>query len=190
MNTEPSGLQPCHICNSLQHRGDECPENLDYVRRLKDQLSEAKRAYQEKERLYGELRGSASVPYDATHQEAVDVLVSLPFLQREIKAVDKALFGETLPYNPDRALAIRTMQELTLKLKEKLAYLHLQRDALLEITWLDLPGEPHESTERWKEEFNKRWVGRSDLEAEQAKLKKANQTIDELNQAAIDDNIL
>lgn len=44
--------------------------------------------------------------------------------------------------------------------RAELAYMKLQRDRLLEITWLDLPGEPHESTQRWAEEFAKGWVRR------------------------------
>lgn len=36
-----------------------------------------------------------------------------------------------------------------------------QRDKLLEITWLDLPGEPHESTCKWREEFNAGWERRA-----------------------------
>ena len=39
----------------------------------------------------------------------------------------------------------------------ELAYVTLQRDRLLEITWLDLPSEPSESTARWQEIFNDGW---------------------------------
>lgn len=42
-------------------------------------------------------------------------------------------------------------------LKMEVADLRLQRDALLEMTWLDLPNDPRESTQRWKEEFAKGW---------------------------------
>lgn len=42
-------------------------------------------------------------------------------------------------------------------LRAELAYVRLQRDALLRITWLDLPDEPHESTARWQEQFEKGW---------------------------------
>lgn len=33
----------------------------------------------------------------------------------------------------------------------------LQRDALLEMTWLDLPSEPTESTQKWREMFAAGW---------------------------------
>lgn len=42
-------------------------------------------------------------------------------------------------------------------LRAELAYVTLQRDALLEMTWLDLPDEPSESVKRWKEQFEKGW---------------------------------
>jgi hypothetical protein len=32
-----------------------------------------------------------------------------------------------------------------------------QRDALLEITWLDTPGTPHETAAQWRAEFDKNW---------------------------------
>lgn len=49
------------------------------------------------------------------------------------------------------------------KLKAELAYLKLQRDSLLDMTWLDLPDEPSESTAKWKELFNKGWERREML---------------------------
>lgn len=51
------------------------------------------------------------------------------------------------------------------RLKGELAYMKLQRDRLLEITWLDLPDEPHESTQAWQEQFNKGWVRRAETES-------------------------
>lgn len=42
--------------------------------------------------------------------------------------------------------------------KSECAYLKLQRDALLEITWLDLPDEPSESIAKWKELFAAGWT--------------------------------
>lgn len=45
--------------------------------------------------------------------------------------------------------------------KGELAYMKLQRDALLEMTWLDLPDEPHESTAQWRAQFNEGWVRRA-----------------------------
>lgn len=45
-------------------------------------------------------------------------------------------------------------------LRAELAYVKLQRDALLEITWLDLPDEPTESIAKWRELFGKGWVRR------------------------------
>lgn len=47
------------------------------------------------------------------------------------------------------------------KANEELAYVRLQRDALLEMTWLDLPTEPSESTARWREEFARGWERKS-----------------------------
>ena len=32
-----------------------------------------------------------------------------------------------------------------------------QRDALLEITWLDTPDTPHETAAQWRAEFDKNW---------------------------------
>lgn len=40
------------------------------------------------------------------------------------------------------------------------AELRLQRDFLLELTWLDLPGDPTESTAKWRAEFEKGWTRR------------------------------
>lgn len=48
------------------------------------------------------------------------------------------------------------MAELV-KTKAELAYVRLQRDALLEMTWLDLPSEPTESIAKWRMEFEKGW---------------------------------
>src|SRR4051812_25288081 len=45
-------------------------------------------------------------------------------------------------------------------LRVELAYTRLQRDALLEITWLDSPSEPDESTAKWRERFDKEWARR------------------------------
>jgi hypothetical protein len=50
------------------------------------------------------------------------------------------------------------------RLKEELAYVTLQRDKLLEITWLDGPSEPWESTSKWKEQFDDGWIRRSERE--------------------------
>lgn len=60
------------------------------------------------------------------------------------------------------------------ELLAELAYVRLQRDALLEITWLDLPAEPCESTARWRELFAQGWERRSVLA----------ELIDEVNQKA------
>lgn len=46
--------------------------------------------------------------------------------------------------------------------KSEFAYMKLQRDKLLEITWLDLPDEPNESTRKWQELFNQGWVRRNE----------------------------
>lgn len=56
----------------------------------------------------------------------------------------------------------KTMRILSLetqlnKIKAEFAYVRLQRDALLEIAWLDLPSEPSESIAKWREEFEKGW---------------------------------
>jgi hypothetical protein len=56
----------------------------------------------------------------------------------------------------------------------ELAYVTLQRDALLEITWLDLPADPCESTSRWRELFAQGWERRSVLQ----------ELVDEVNQKA------
>lgn len=43
-------------------------------------------------------------------------------------------------------------------LKYELACVKFQRDALLEMTWLDLPAEPdEESTKEWKRLFDEGW---------------------------------
>jgi len=43
-------------------------------------------------------------------------------------------------------------------LKFEMACVKFQRDALLEMTWLDLPAEPnHESTKMWKRVFTDGW---------------------------------
>jgi hypothetical protein len=55
---------------------------------------------------------------------------------------------------------IATDVEQIKKLKSELAYITLQRNKLLEMTWLDLPSEPDESTAKWKEEFEKGWTRR------------------------------
>jgi hypothetical protein len=49
------------------------------------------------------------------------------------------------------------------RLKSELAYVTMQRDALLDITWLDLPGDPDESTSKWREQFSKGWIRRSEI---------------------------
>lgn len=49
--------------------------------------------------------------------------------------------------------------------KEKCAYATYERDKLLELTWLDLPGEPSESTKAWAAEFEKGWVRKDELTA-------------------------
>lgn len=57
---------------------------------------------------------------------------------------------------------LRTLREAVDHIKEELAYVKLQRDALLDITWLDLPADPCESTARWRELFNAGWVRRAE----------------------------
>jgi predicted secreted protein len=59
-------------------------------------------------------------------------------------------------------LTCKGKEEAYVKMEGELAYLKLQRDALLDITWLDLPGEPDESTAKWREQFNKGWVRREE----------------------------
>lgn len=54
--------------------------------------------------------------------------------------------------------------------RAELAYIRLQRDRLLEVTWLDLPGEPDESTARWREEFEKGWVRKDESDSLRAQL--------------------
>lgn len=56
------------------------------------------------------------------------------------------------------------------RLKAEEAYLRLQRDSLLEMTWMDLPDEPSESTARWKEEFEKGWARKDQLTEANCKL--------------------
>lgn len=67
-------------------------------------------------------------------------------------------------YNAEYARAFELERNKAL---EELAYVRLQRDKLLEITWLDLPGEPDESTARWRELFEAGWVRRVEAAAEQ-----------------------
>lgn len=55
------------------------------------------------------------------------------------------------------------MEREVAHLKGELAYMKRQRDALLDITWLDLPGEPSESTAKWRELFNAGWVRRAEV---------------------------
>lgn len=71
----------------------------------------------------------------------------------------------------EEQLAVMTDDAAFWKLKYEAAeleraYLKFQRDALLEITWLDLPDEPHESTNRWREEFQKGWARKDELAAQ------------------------
>jgi len=47
------------------------------------------------------------------------------------------------------------------ELKCELAYVRLQRDALLDMTWLDMPAEPSESTAEWRRLFAEGWVRRA-----------------------------
>lgn len=46
-------------------------------------------------------------------------------------------------------------------LKMQAADLRFQRDALLEMTWLDLPAEPSESTHLWRKLFAEGWERKS-----------------------------
>lgn len=58
---------------------------------------------------------------------------------------------------------MKTSEEMATEiahLKLELADVRFQRDRLLEMTWLDLPAEPCESTVKWKAEFEKGWVRR------------------------------
>ena len=51
-------------------------------------------------------------------------------------------------------------------LKYKLACAVFERDALLDMTWLDLPGEPEECTAKWRAEFEKGWMRRAEAQNE------------------------
>lgn len=59
--------------------------------------------------------------------------------------------------------------------KGELAYMKLQRDALLDITWLDLPGEPSESVAEWREQFSSGWQRKAEVAAAVAQAKVAQQ---------------
>lgn len=47
--------------------------------------------------------------------------------------------------------------EFAANAEKRIEELENQRDALLEITWLDMLGDPTESIEEWREEFSKGW---------------------------------
>lgn len=61
----------------------------------------------------------------------------------------------------------RENEALANKLKAELAYVRLQRDALLEMTWLDLPSEPCESIAMWRKLFEEGWERKPEKEHEQ-----------------------
>jgi hypothetical protein len=63
-----------------------------------------------------------------------------------------------------------SLKKQLLESKAEEAYLRLQRDALLEITWLDLPDDPSESTAKWKELFARGWERRELLDDAEAAL--------------------
>lgn len=58
-----------------------------------------------------------------------------------------------------------TMEADLAHVKGELAYMKLQRDALLDITWLDLPGEPSESIAKWREQFSSGWQRKVEVAA-------------------------
>lgn len=62
------------------------------------------------------------------------------------------------------------LREEVNKIKAEEAYVRLQRDALLEITWLDGPAEPWESTNRWREVFEEGWTRKADLTTARARI--------------------
>lgn len=64
-----------------------------------------------------------------------------------------------IPGNED-SKAIKMARDIV-SLKMELADVKLQRNALLEMTWLDLPSEPIESTAKWRAEFEKGWERKS-----------------------------
>lgn len=74
------------------------------------------------------------------------------YLEIQPNAEKSAVAYWTQKWNEQTASRDRAMEEL--------AYVKLQRDKLLEITWLDTPDDPHESTKRWAEEFAKGWIRR------------------------------
>lgn len=61
-------------------------------------------------------------------------------------------------YETPEEKEITRLEKLLARANEEMAYLRLQRDALLEMTWLDLPSEPNESTKRWREQFEAGWT--------------------------------
>lgn len=95
---------------------------------------------------------------------------------QEITAQIQHYLSMRLAASSDRAKGIESIVQIVITEREKLseenAYLKLQRDRLLEIAWLDLPAEPHESTARWAEEFEKSWIRREPAQAQVAELQR------------------
>lgn len=76
--------------------------------------------------------------------------------------IDRETWKKAMDAELEEAWAREEKLEAEIKhLKGELAYMKLQRDRLLEITWLDGPSEPWESTSQWQEQFNAGWVRRA-----------------------------
>lgn len=94
------------------------------------------------------------------NERLTELLASVPI--RDGKWMDKwgackVCDGE-IPNGHTNDCDIWKLEQQVRTLKMERADLKFQRDALLEMTWLDLPAEPHESTAKWKAEFEKGWV--------------------------------
>ena len=96
-------------------------------------------------------------------QRTADAYTAQQYLQREIIRL-KSQIEQLETEAEGAAIREKSLRDIISKMDAakkgqdgELAYVTLQRDRLLEITWLDLPAEPHESTARWQEVFSDGW---------------------------------
>jgi regulator of replication initiation timing len=80
----------------------------------------------------------------------------------------------------DRGELLASLRAQLEEARTEMAYLKLQRDRLLEITWLDLPAEPSESTSRWQDLFNEGWERKAVSDELRVQLSAANKRAEEL----------
>jgi hypothetical protein len=83
-------------------------------------------------------------PKITTPEQAVERLRELHRL------MPPSVFGEIADVVEKLQARIDEITSAVKSSKMDFADVKFQRDALLEMTWLDLPGEPYESTEGWE----------------------------------------